>query len=159
MIKFKSLYGHVLRVKKMNTGEDKKVKIINAAANSQLQISEIDTELILLNNLYGEKVPLLSKKQQFKCKGCGYQEDIVPHEKILNGKYAIKHTTITEIDEYSRPINSYMALGLIFYVDCRCRKNNEVPSVIGIEQMLRLLRQEKNFIENGKPQPYKDMVI
>ena len=143
----------------MNTKKDTKVRIINAVANLELQISTIDLELITLNKSYGEKVSLLSKKQLFKCEKCGYREDIVPHEKILKGKYAIKHATVTEIDEYSRPIDSYMALCLVFYVDCRCHKDNEVSSVIGIEQMLRLLRQERDFFERGIKRPYDSMIV
>jgi len=129
------------------------VQTINAAVDSQLPISEIDTELILLNKLYGEKVPLLLKKQPFKC-ACGYEEDIIPYEKILKGQYKIESRKVTNIDENSRPINSYQAICLVFRIKCYCNEDNEARSPIGLEQMLSLLRQERDFVEKGVKRPH-----
>jgi len=122
------------------------------------ELHKCRSELSTLNEKYGGGVSLLAKKQEFECPKCGYHEEFGLHEKILNGEYGIEVTQMTRVQD-CQPLYSYILYSLTFMVRCKCPKYNKVSCNITATHALKVLREQRDLVEEGKKPPYAGMIV
>jgi len=116
-------------------------------------------ELFNLNQKYGGKVGILNKRQSFICADCGYREDFTPHGKIKMGEYSVRDRPVIGVDASGSPIYSYIAHFIFFSFKCNCSVGYKIQSGPTFEYILKLLREERDFVEKNKKRPYETMIV
>lgn len=133
-------------------------KRIKVATEQGKILNELMLELTILNEKYGGRLDSLTRKQLLRCPICGYQEVFTPHERILHGKYDVISTRVLEIQAY-QSLQFHTIYWLAFKVNCGCNRDYFIPSWITPGHALRILREERDFVEKNKKRPYEAYIV
>jgi hypothetical protein len=131
----------------------------NNEENKQIspkKLKKIASELKNLNDTYGDRVPYLNRSCIFQCPKCRYKVIYNPHENIEMGEARILTISFEYKDDphYDKVIHE-----LFFVVECRCLEKKLVLNDIILENALRILREERDFVEKGKKRSYEYYVV
>ena len=116
------------------------------------ELKKLATELKYLGSRYGDRLPFLNRNYMFQCPKCNHKTIYSPHEKIKKGKVKILTYLLESQYNSSHPIVIHE---LLFVMRCKCSDENLIINDITLEPTLRILREERDFVEMGKKHSYE----
>ncbi len=120
----------------------------------KLGYTELSNGLLSVSH-YGEKIQFLNRDHPFKCPECGHTGNFNPHQYLKDRKFGIKYNL------YYIKDTPYVwrVYSLAFDLQClKCSVKGFVETEIELKEVLRMLREEKEFIK-GKERPYKAYIV